>query len=190
MIKAAVDRVFAKPMAARKRVPSLGVPAVVTLTLLLVAFNVVLFLPQRASADLSSAIQNYNSGQHEAAIAELLSLAKTGDSDAKYTLGVIYAEGKRVPADTQKALKWLREAANEGNPNAQFSLGVMNARGTGVPPNIVRGLMWMNISGRNTNQPPWVRMKTISIGASMKKSMTPEQIKQAEELAAAWKPQR
>jgi len=189
VIKAAVDRVFKRALAAQNRVPARVVPAAATWILLLVAVNLVLFFPPRASADLNSAVKNYNSGQHEAAIAELLTLAEAGHSDAKYALGVIYVEGKGIPVDTQKALKWLREAANEGNPNAQFSLGVMNARGTGVPPNIVRGLMWMNISGRNTNHSPWVRMKTISIGASMKKSMTPEQIKQAEELTAAWKPQ-
>jgi len=150
--------------------------------------GLVLLVPRNAPADLAGALQAYNNGQHEAAIAELLALAKAGDLDAKHTLGVIYNEGKAVPPDPEEAVKWFREAANEGNANAQFSLGAMYANGRGLPRNPVRGLMWLIIASQNLDQHPYVRMQAISNVAFMKKSMTPEQITEAEKLAAAWEP--
>lgn len=188
MIKPTVDSIVPKSLASPNR--DLNLRPLKTLTLLLVVASIVFFSPQRASADLQSAVDRYNKGEYESATAEILALAKAGDSTAKYTLGVIYVQGKGAPPDLKKGLKWLREAANEGHPSAQYSLGVMNATGQGMPQNAVRSLMWFSISGRNTNQNPVLRMKTISVAASVRKAMTPEQIKEAERLAAEWQPAR
>lgn len=155
-----------------------------TLLLLITAW----LAPGRAQTDLETAIQLFNQGQRETALAEIHRLADAGDTQAKYTLGVIYAQGQGVPPDLEQAVGWFREAANEGYSSAQYSLGMAHAGGLGVPQDLVRGLMWLNVALEDRNSQTAFRLQIVSMAALLKKSMTPEQIAQARELAAAWKP--
>lgn len=155
-----------------------------TLILLVITWLV----PARAQTDLETAIQLFNQGQRETALAEIHRLAQAGDTQAKYTLGVIYAQGQGVPADHEQAVRWFWEAANEGYTSAQYSLGMAHAGGLGVPQNLVRGLMWLNLALEDRNSHMAFRLQIVSMAALLKKSMTPEQVAEARELAAAWKP--
>lgn len=42
-------------------------------------------------------------------------LAKQGNADAQYKLGVMYSEGKGIPKDDSKAVYWYRKAAKQGD---------------------------------------------------------------------------
>lgn len=48
--------------------------------------------------------------------------AAEGNAEARYKLGVIYAEGLGVPQDADKARKFLAQAAAQGHREAQLRL--------------------------------------------------------------------
>jgi TPR repeat protein len=55
--------------------------------------------------------------------AEIKAKAKSGDSNAQYTLAEKYISGDGVVRDEVEAFKWCRKAADQGNVQAQYSLG-------------------------------------------------------------------
>ena len=118
-----------------------------------------------------------------------LKAAAQGDTEAQYTLGLMYETGgmntrSRVPKDEAKAAEWYRKAAEgimkaaeQGDATAQFKLGMMYGRGNGVQKNLVRAYAWMNIAAMQGN-----------IGArggqrDFEREMTAEQIAQAKKLS-------
>ena len=48
----------------------------------------------------------------------ILKSAKKDNSNAQFLVGLIYNEGKLKPQDSEKALKWIKEAAEQGNDDA------------------------------------------------------------------------
>ena len=75
--------------------------------------------------------------------------AATGDAAAQMKLGWVYANGKGVSQDYEKAFEWWSKAAEQGNTGAQFHLGWMYANGKGVPKDYVMAHMFLNIAGAN-----------------------------------------
>ena len=75
-----------------------------------------------------------------------LAAAKDGDTDAMYTLGLMYANGEDVIEDDKEAVKWYRKAAELGHADAMFNLGVMYGRGRGVIKDYVQGYAWINVA--------------------------------------------
>jgi TPR repeat protein len=71
-------------------------------------------------------------GDYAAARKTWAALAKQGDAEAQYNLGVMYANGDGGRKDLPAALKWFRVAASAGHAQAQYNLGVMYANGEGV----------------------------------------------------------
>ena len=63
----------------------------------------------------------------------LVLLAEQGDVEARYTLGSMDAQGRRVSQDFAKSASWYRMAAEQGHAPAQCSLGKLYMRGRGVP---------------------------------------------------------
>jgi TPR repeat protein len=53
---------------------------------------------------------------------ETLRLAKQGDIDAQYRLGIKYHRGKGVSVNKSESLKWFAEAAEKGHARAQRDL--------------------------------------------------------------------
>lgn len=54
---------------------------------------------------------------------ECLQLAKQGDANAQYALGVMYNEGGEAPKDHAQAVHWFRKSAEQGHAEAQAGLG-------------------------------------------------------------------
>jgi tetratricopeptide (TPR) repeat protein len=147
----------------------------------------------------------------------LLAKAKLGDADAQMWLGAAYEQGWFGNANFTEALKWFRKSAEQGNPDAQNSLGQMYEdgegviqnyslaakwyrkaaehvpdlggagqgrnnlgmlylSGQGVPRDYVQAFLWLKLSGFES--------KNLSVA---KAHMTPEEILEAERLAADWK---
>lgn len=68
--------------------------------------------------------------------------AEAGDADAKFLLGLMYAQGEGVPQDSAKAVAWWQKAAAQGDANAQYNLGAMYANGEGVLQDSVKAVEW------------------------------------------------
>ncbi len=66
---------------------------------------------------------------------EYIQLARQGDAEAQYNLGVCYANGIGITTDEKQAVEWFRKAAEQGYVNgaqAQYALGVCYEYGRGV----------------------------------------------------------
>ncbi len=81
-------------------------------------------------------------GDFATALAEFRRLAEDGNFVAQYNLGVMYANGRGVPRDLEKAATWFQRSAEGGDARAQFNLGNLYARGEGMPRNLSRAAEW------------------------------------------------
>jgi TPR repeat protein len=68
--------------------------------------------------------------------------AEQGDADAQFNLGWMYADGKGVPEDYAKAVKWYRKGAEQGDARAQYNLGLIYNSGEGVPQDYAEAAKW------------------------------------------------
>ena len=62
---------------------------------------------------LDDAFDAYNADEYQTTARILTPLAKKGDAEAQYYLGVIYDNGFGVPQDYQTAVKWYTSAAEQ-----------------------------------------------------------------------------
>ena len=81
---------------------------------------------------LGGGYQSYLKGDYTAAYDEWLPLAKLGDVEAQFNLGVMYDEGTGVDKDLATAAGWYHKAAEQGFLDAQTNLGLMYYHGQGV----------------------------------------------------------
>ncbi len=81
-------------------------------------------------------------GDYATALRELRPLAKQGNANAQYNLGIMYENGRGFPQDDAEAVKWYRKAAEQGDAYAQFALGVMYDNGLGVPEDDAEAVKW------------------------------------------------
>src|SRR3989344_8666827 len=85
-------------------------------------------LTAQAMADaLSETNLVYDSGDYEKAAKLYGPLAKSGNVEAQYILGMMYRAGRGVPRDVNEARTRYQLAAEQGHPLAQFNLGRMSA---------------------------------------------------------------
>ena len=73
-------------------------------------------------------------------IRNLEELAKNGNADIQYNLGVIFANGREVEKDLERAAYWFNQSSLNGNAKAQYKLGYMYEKGLGVQKNIERAV--------------------------------------------------
>ena len=93
-------------------------------------------------AILINGLDAINKGDYATALNEWKPLAKQGNADVQFLLGLMYVEGKGVPQNYETALKWYTLAANQGNADAQHNLGVMYYDGEGVPQDYKTAIKW------------------------------------------------
>lgn len=96
---------------------------------------------------------------------------------AERRLGEMYRDGFGVLQDYAKARKWLDEAATDGDGLAQRELGALYARPTDIPADAMRAYAWFDIAARSGDQ------AAIDRRAKLAKSMAPDEVKVANELA-------
>jgi len=99
----------------------------------------------------------------------------------------MYYTGLGVPQDDRQAAHWFRMAAAQGHRPAQFYLGTLYAEGQGVEPDPVEALKWVTLAAT----PPadlTIAARASKFRAELMERMRPEQIAEAERLAAAWRP--
>lgn len=68
--------------------------------------------------------------------------AANGDPRAQYEVGLIFAEGKAVPKDSQAAVKWFERSAASGFAAAQYRLGTAFEHGLGIEKNLDQAKLW------------------------------------------------
>jgi TonB family protein len=123
----------------------------------------------------------YNRGDFQEALRQWQPLADQGVARAQNNLGVLYENGKGVPADINQALKWYRAAAGQGYAGAQNNLGLIYALGKGVPADPVRAYMWLSLAASGLAGDLG---KTVAESRDVVAgSLMPEQLASATELA-------
>ena len=69
-------------------------------------------------------------------------LAKQGDADAEFKLGLMHQNGLGVPQNDMEAFKWVHKSARRGNADAQSLLGWYYENGIGVTKNSSAAFKW------------------------------------------------
>lgn len=108
--------------------------------LILTSAIFVLAVPGFAQADMERAIEYLESGDFEAAYAELLPHAQEGISRAQTEIAILYLNGTGVEQDEEEALSWARQAANQRDPFGQYLLGWMLVNGHGTDPDAIAAI--------------------------------------------------
>lgn len=76
-------------------------------------------------------------------------MAKKGDRNAQFSLGVLYYQGNGVMSDLVQAQKWTRKSAEQNFNQAQYNLGIMLANGHGSDADLIEAYAWLKISADN-----------------------------------------
>ncbi|MDD5544004.1 MAG: tetratricopeptide repeat protein [Acidobacteriia bacterium] len=160
------------------------------------------------------AMDLYNSGHYVEARAAFLKLANDGNSGAAFNLGLMNEKGEGGPADYAQAAQWYRKAADGGDKDAMFDLGQLYDKGQGVTKSdtdafnwyqkaanhdlasakVNLGVMYANGQGITQNMVEAQKWFILAGDAGAKnrdilsKSLTPDQIAQAQQSAKNWKP--
>ena len=73
---------------------------------------------------------------------KILALAKQGDVEAQYKLGLMYYTGAYVTQNYKQAAYWFEKAATLGVAKAQYNLGLMYDNGQGVTQDYKQAVYW------------------------------------------------
>lgn len=88
-----------------------------------------LFFGELDANTFKEASNLYQKGSYKEAFAIFEKLAKSGNSNAQYNLGMMYYNGQGVAVNKIMAFVWLDMASNNGNKLAQNKLGYMYEKG-------------------------------------------------------------
>lgn len=87
-------------------------------------------LAAKAAPDLGSAIETLRAGRAPEAAQMLLDLARAGDAEAQFNLGLLYAEGIGVPQNDRESLYWGWRARLSGVPAARALIDKLGEKAT------------------------------------------------------------
>ena len=104
-------------------------------------------------ADYNTAVRFQNAGDYATALTIFFALAKSGDTDAQHSLGLMYQYGVGgVVQDDVESEKWYLLAAEGGNTFAQLSLASSYKYGMGVFQNHTKALKWLRLAAEGGNE--------------------------------------
>ena len=92
---------------------------------------------------------------------ELKALAKQGDSESQYKLGLMYQDGDEIPEDTAEAAKWFQLAAEQSFALAQFKMGIMHFTGSGVPQDDAEAVRWLRLAAEQDLGPAQISLSSM-----------------------------
>ncbi len=72
--------------------------------------------------------------------------AESGDADAAYAAGIMYAQTFEITPNEERSAFWLAKAANAGHAAAQADYGLLVYQGAGVPRNDTAAADWFRQS--------------------------------------------
>jgi uncharacterized protein len=115
----------------------------------------------------------------DAAIQMYKHLQKAGPMELHAWLGIALANGDGFPQDYKLARQRLEEAAEEGSIPAREALARLDIEGKGSNPSLMNAYMWLTLAGGD----PKAAQELSDLATKLK----PEEIKQAQSLAADWR---
>jgi TPR repeat protein len=107
---------------------------------------------------------------------------------AQGSLGYSYAAGVGVEQDAELAILWLNVSAEQGHWLAQATLGDLYRGQHGIDPDLVQTYKWYTVAASVLSEKGRadIRESMLDRRRRIAARMTPDQIAEAEELAAAW----
>ena len=103
--------------------------------------------------DLKEIIRDRNAelSRKDAAVAEMLKLAESGDVHAQYFMGKLYRDGDPVLPHSQAAEYWFKAAAKQGLDIAQYALGKLYLSEDIEVRDPAQGIYWLVKAADNGN---------------------------------------
>jgi cell division septation protein DedD len=89
-----------------------------------VIFGAALLAAAPAFADVDAGVAKWRAGDWDGAVAEWVTPAARGDTDALFNMGQAYRLGRGVPLDPKTAIDYYRRAADKGHVAATANLGI------------------------------------------------------------------
>ena len=111
--------------------------------------------------------------------------ADRGDRAAEYALGKMYVEGRGVRLDEGEAAREYRKAAEQAYASALHELAQAYATGRGVPADDVEAYLWMDLAAFRARGA--LREQCSAERDALARTMSPEQVAQAERRGVEWK---
>ena len=112
--------------------------------------------------------------------------AEQGLAKAQYNLGVMCEKGTGTTQDDEEAVRWYLAAAEQGYGSAQNNLGYKYENGQGVTQDFVQADKWYILAGSSPTKE--ARDRAVNNHQLLVKTMTPDEIAEAQRLAREWKP--
>ena len=112
-------------------------------------------------------------GDFKNAFIKWLPVAKQGNRDAQFQIGLMYSYGNGVKQDYLEAIKWHTLAGNNGNRTAQLFLGDLYFDGENVPQNFVEAKKWYSLSANLGDEDALIALGRIyekGLGVSIDKA--------------------
>ncbi len=150
------------------------------LTILCIPALLLLGAAEAGSADLQKGKYAYDTGDYAAALREWRPLAEQGHAKAQVNLGFMYHSGEGVAEDDAQAVEWTRKAAEQGHADAQFNLALAYDEGEGVAEDDAQAVEWYRKAAEQGDEDAAKHRDKLA------KSMTPDQIAEAQRLAREW----
>ena len=108
--------------------------------------------------------------------------ARQGNVKSMHNAAVILMGGQAGAADSGKALALFTDAAERGLADSQFNLAILRERGVGGSPDKAEAYVWYRLAEQQGDAHAAQRAATLA------KSLTPQQLAQADTRIAAFKP--
>ncbi len=84
----------------------------------------------------------YAAGNYKRAYDLWMPLARAGDADAAFRLGLLADLGEGMPENAEAAYRWYWSAAQAGHPEAEFNVAVMHDSGRGTAHDVAAAAAW------------------------------------------------
>lgn len=110
------------------------------------------------------------------------SASELGHLGAKNAYARALIEGKFVEQDIGAAMELFQQTAAQGNPVGLYALGQAFATGLGVDKDPVRAHSYFNLAATLSHP------QAAEARAELEQDMTSEDVKQAQQIAKAWRP--
>ena len=91
-------------------------------------------------------------------LSQITRLANQGYVQSQFNLGLMYAQGRGIGQNYQKALEWYQKVANQEDALAQNMLGMIYKNGEGVPQDYKKAKEWYGKACDNGDQTKEVMM--------------------------------
>jgi TPR repeat protein len=112
--------------------------------------------------------------------------AQSGDDDAAFYLGALYAAGVGVQQSDSEAFRWFKRAADQGHSHALLIVSGLYAIGRGVPKDDVKAYEYASIVGAASKIDEF-RNDSRQLMGVLESRMTPGEINQARTDASRWR---